>query len=937
MSDVDTFLKAASGADPRKIAAMLDAHTMSKSLMEFVKGAWHIIEPKKPFVGNWHISAIVEHLEAVERGEIKRLIINIPPRHSKSSVVSVLYPLWVWTKNPSCQFMCGSYAEKLAVRDNLKHRRVGESQWYRDRWGDVWDFSGDQNQKTRFENNKSGYRICFGMTGGAMGDGADRLLLDDPLDRQGANSETERTKCNETYDEALSTRLNDPANSAIILIMQRLHQADLTGHLLDGDEEWTHLMCYDGATEILTKNGWVRFDNLNTGIDVLGVNPQTLKARWETPAAYIRKPFHGEMIRYKSLTCDLLVTPDHRMVYRDRNDPDMGMASKWRVRHAHDLPNDFYVPQVVKWESKVLEISCGGRIWKSSDYAEFMGWFLSEGCANGKTRTVRLVQSKLGRYVNEIDNVLSRTPFHVTKYSNSATMFAWQIKDRFLAKELTKLGQSKWKVMPEVLKSLSPSDLQIFLMAYAKGDGSFGQKNKLKITIATSSPEMANDLQECAIKAGWSATLNVCHYKYKERMLEGHAMPQQTIMYKVYIRISKGPHARRKTASEIRSKHTSLVPYNDLVYCVSVPSTAIVVRRNGRVTISGNCPAHYDSSRHCVTQFGNTVWEDPRSEDGDLLWPERFSESVIDTLAGRLGPFGAASQLEQSPVPKGGGIIKEDWWQDWPPADYAPPPAGKPVQYPACSYVVASLDSAFTSKEENDPSALVICGVWHDASDAETRPRLVARDGTIISERVPGHEHQKIILQYAWEKWVTLHGPPEEKPRGISEAEWNSKFWKKQRQESWGLVEWVIDTCRNFKVDRLLIEGKASGIDVANEMARLYANERFAVELVQPHGDKVSRVYAIAPLFSNGRIHAPFNYYHDGKGGGEWRRPAWCDAVIRQTSMFPKAEHDDLTDALSMNLRHLRDIGMAVRSDEQERDWEEELIYKPKSKFLYEV
>ena len=587
-SELDEFMARVANADPRKVAAALDAHVLSESLMEFVKGAWHIIEPKKPFVSNWHIEAIVEHLEAVERGEIKRLIINIPPRHSKSSIVSVLYPAWVWTRDPTCQFMCGSYAEKLAVRDNLKHRRIGESQWYRERWGDVWDFAGDQNQKTRFENNRSGYRICFGMTGGAMGDGADRLLLDDPLDRQGATSEAERVKCNETYDEALSTRLNDPVQSAIILIMQRLHQNDLSGHLLDGDEEWVHLMC----------------------------------------------------------------------------------------------------------------------------------------------------------------------------------------------------------------------------------------------------------------------------------------------------------------------------------------------------------PAHYDSNRHCVTQFGNTIWEDPRSEDGELLWPERFTEAAIDTLAARLGPFAAAGQLEQSPVPKGGGIIKEEWWKDWPPEGWAPPPLGKPVQLPAFDYVVASLDSAFTSKEENDPSALVILGMWRDADEAQVGPRLVSRDGVIVPERIPGHEHPKIMLAYAWEKWLTLHGPPEEKPRGVSEAEWSSKFWKKRRQESWGLVEWVIDTCRRYKVDRLLIEGKASGIDVANEMARLYANENFSVELVQPHGDKVSRVYAIAPLFANGRVHAPWIYDHASE---EWRRPAWCDHALNQCSVFPKGEHDDVVDAISMGMRHLRDIGMAVRSDEIEREWDDELAYKPKSRALYEL
>lgn len=215
----------------------------------FREFAWPIIEPKREFVDNWHLHAICEHLEAVTRRELKRLVINVPFRTSKSTLVSVTWPAWVWLQDPDenpfagpqHQWLCGSYAEKLAIRDSLKMRRLITHPLFQASWGDRIQLDPSQNQKVRFQNKNNGYRIAFGMTGGVMGDGGDTLLIDDPHDRQGAHSEAERETTLTTYDEALSTRMNDPHSSAQVLIMQRLHQKDLSGHVL-AQGGWTHLM-----------------------------------------------------------------------------------------------------------------------------------------------------------------------------------------------------------------------------------------------------------------------------------------------------------------------------------------------------------------------------------------------------------------------------------------------------------------------------------------------------------------------------------------------------------------------------------------------------------------------------------------------------------------------------------------------------------------------
>ena len=236
----------ASGHRGQRLELLVGLHEQARRAMEgslhtFTRGAWDIIEPGREFVDNWHLHAICDHLEAVSRGEIKRLVINVPFRTSKSTFVSVAWPAWTWIKNPEHQWLCGSYAQKLAIRDSLKMRRLIDSSWFKEYWPDAVQMSSDQNEKIRFQNKANGYRIAFGMTGGVMGDGGDTVVIDDPHDRQGANSEVQRPEAIDTYDQGIVTRLNDPISGAIVIIMQRLHEGDLAGHVLK-EKGWTHLM-----------------------------------------------------------------------------------------------------------------------------------------------------------------------------------------------------------------------------------------------------------------------------------------------------------------------------------------------------------------------------------------------------------------------------------------------------------------------------------------------------------------------------------------------------------------------------------------------------------------------------------------------------------------------------------------------------------------------
>lgn len=229
-----------------------------KSLLSFIECAWPIVKPKRKFVGNWHINSICEHLEAVTRGEILRLVINIPPRFSKSTIVSVMWPVWTWLQDPTRQFLTGCHKDALAIRDTRISRILINSPWFQRGWKDKFKFSSDQNQKQRYENDKSGTRICFGMTSGITGEGGDILIIDDPHKaKDGMFSETARKNVVDMFDQELSTRLNDPDKSAIVIIMQRLHDEDLSGHVLKSGE-WEHLcfpMEYESSRKCITSLG----------------------------------------------------------------------------------------------------------------------------------------------------------------------------------------------------------------------------------------------------------------------------------------------------------------------------------------------------------------------------------------------------------------------------------------------------------------------------------------------------------------------------------------------------------------------------------------------------------------------------------------------------------------------------------------------------------
>ncbi len=230
------------GVDERRL---FDA-ILRQDLASFTAKAFQTVDPGTRYRDNWHIGLVAEHLAACARGEITRLVINMPPRHLKSLCVSVAWPAWLLGQDPGKRIMAASYSRALAVKHALDCRLILGAPWYRRIFPGV-ALAADQNEKHKVQTTARGHRIATSVGGTATGEGADVLIVDDPHNPRQAMSEKIREKALDWFDQTFSTRLDDKRRGVIVVVMQRLHERDLTGHLL-ARGGWEHL-CLPAVAE----------------------------------------------------------------------------------------------------------------------------------------------------------------------------------------------------------------------------------------------------------------------------------------------------------------------------------------------------------------------------------------------------------------------------------------------------------------------------------------------------------------------------------------------------------------------------------------------------------------------------------------------------------------------------------------------------------------
>jgi phage terminase large subunit-like protein len=225
--------------DSRRIAIEVRERSL-ESFEAFIRLAWDVLEPGVPMLWNWHISAIAEHLSAIYHGDINRLVCNIAPGHAKSTIFSVMFPCWMWIKNPTSRWLCASHSLDLAIRDSRNCRNLIESEWFQTCFGDIFQLSSDQNVKSFFENDKRGYRMAMSV-GAKSGTGkrGGFLLIDDPNNATAGKIEIDNTI--NWFGNTWMSRLNSYETGAMIVVGQRIEERDLTGHILSLGG-WEHLV-----------------------------------------------------------------------------------------------------------------------------------------------------------------------------------------------------------------------------------------------------------------------------------------------------------------------------------------------------------------------------------------------------------------------------------------------------------------------------------------------------------------------------------------------------------------------------------------------------------------------------------------------------------------------------------------------------------------------
>lgn len=209
---------------------------------DFLKMAWPIIEPANKLIPSWYVDLICEHLQLITEGKTQKLIINIPPRSGKSKIVTILWPVWAWTQKPYLKFIFCSYSSSLSVMHSVDRRNIIESDWFKENWGNVVQLAEDQNQKQEYQNTSMGRMVATSVGGTITGKGGDVIVEDDMLNPQEAESEASRSHSIGMHKNVLSSRLDNPKEGCRVIVEQRTHYKDLTGHVLKNEEGWTHLI-----------------------------------------------------------------------------------------------------------------------------------------------------------------------------------------------------------------------------------------------------------------------------------------------------------------------------------------------------------------------------------------------------------------------------------------------------------------------------------------------------------------------------------------------------------------------------------------------------------------------------------------------------------------------------------------------------------------------
>jgi predicted phage terminase large subunit-like protein len=333
-------------------ARPLVAEQLQKDLGAFCRAAWPTLHPGSKLRWNWHMDLLAEYLTLVRRGQIRRLIVNVPPRTAKTTEASICFPVWWWLSEPEKSFLCASYELDLAGSHNLKRRQLITSGWFQSLFADRFKLSSDRSLVEEFTNASGGAMLAASVNSRAMGRGGDCIVVDDPLSADAAYSDILRSEVNEWFMHMMPQRLNDPSTSPIILIAQRLHENDPCGFLLEREPgEWTHvklpLVAEEDERWVFPISGRVVVRRKDEVLDPARFSKKVVEARKRNRIVFSGQyqqrpaPLEGNIVRVADI-----------MFYGGK-DPRTGQRDP-------ELPAHF--------DQKIISVDCAFKDKSTSDY-----------------------------------------------------------------------------------------------------------------------------------------------------------------------------------------------------------------------------------------------------------------------------------------------------------------------------------------------------------------------------------------------------------------------------------------------------------------------------------------------------------------------------------------------------------------------------------------
>lgn len=911
------------------------------SLAAFYRVMFPMMDPA-PFIGGWHLDAMADHLQAITRGEITRLLISVPPRFSKSLMVSVAWPAWSWCQGetsalagPHVKFIYASYSSRFSLRDSRKTRRLIDAPLYTDCWGDRVQIGGT-DQDAYFELSAGGFRFATSVGGGVTGEGGDVLvclpknaILETDLgpDRIGEIVAKKEKRQVLGFDH----QSGRPRWQTIERYESNPRRTIL--RIKIGNRE---LRCTKDHPIFILGRGYVPAEKVREGEAALCL----------APMPHLREPVFEEVPHlFESVLCSAEVSAKPREKHQEvRNMRDANIPNTSALGPLGWAP---LLQPPLSWEGRArCRKPDVGRREADADLCTLRRAVQGKQEGRETPQILFTLLSREGYVGRRARSFAHAATSRVSRMRGSVS--AQNCKAAILWQGLCVLGTQRAHegkgqrtlcarpgvqgLRPRVdcLLEEENSGERRLCLPRVRGAGIGGNLSSAPHRLRQdehgrgksdySVPPMPRGnariaAEEIGVEVAIvrSITAEEAEPTFNVRVTPDHNYFANGVL----VHNCDDPLSAKKANWESARLEANEWWDETMSSRLNDPMTGakvVIMQRLHQDDLVGHVldkspeewcqlvlPMEFDFKR-LPTQIG---WEDPREYEGELLWPERFPAEAVDRLKTDLGPHAAAAQLQQSPTPRGGGIVDRDWWRTWDREAMSEAQHSKGMaaagdevlRFPMCELIIASVDTAYAQKDEDAWNALTIWGVWNDTRN---------RPNTVMME--------------AWRGRVPLRGFYPDKGDYVSPYQ---KYVPPVQMKRWGLAEHIAHRCYKRKVDILLIEDKTKGKDLSDEVMRIVPFGELRIIMCNPVADKVARLHSTTPVFADGRVWAPDK--------------AWAENVINEVSQFPKSKFADFTDTVSQAISFMRAQGILMLGTEADTEAAEAMRFQPAKPLPYDV